>query len=118
MKRLSINKGVLVWLLSVVFIFPYIAKSAHLYYECKENICHCHHNSECSLPNDKHHNFPEHDCTNCQICQFTLPYFTKAESFHQLSIIRKLNIIIDSVDQENIYIPVFTTRYLRAPPIC
>ncbi len=114
MKKITTNKVILVWMLSAIFVLPHVVKSVHICQNAyQENVCH---NHECSQPENKHQDYPEHNCTDCFVCQFTLAFFTETESFNQLIIDRQLNAIIYSVYQEDIYIPFFTSHHLRAPP--
>ncbi|MDR2917557.1 MAG: hypothetical protein LBV74_22425 [Tannerella sp.] len=116
MKRFTTNKVILAWLLSVTFVLPHVVKSVHIFQNVyRENVSHSH---ECSHPESKHQGYPEHNCTHCLVCQFTLAFFTETKPFNQLIVERHLNAIIYSVYQEDIYIPFFTSHHLRAPPFC
>jgi hypothetical protein len=105
------------WLLTAVFLFPHVVKSAHFLqckHECRSNKCHT---EEDSRKKDERH-YPVHDCTTCLICNFSLPYFTETESLGTIEISQTPDIRISTGYDEDIYIPFFTSHYLRAPPSC
>jgi hypothetical protein len=105
-----VNEGIgkriiAVWLLAM-FAMPFPIRFAHLYQE--EDCFGCKHT-------EKHHN-PQHDCSTCAICQFTLSTFVEAEITGAVSIPVSVPVkqIIPYIKEVNDRIP--TSYYLRGPP--
>ncbi len=101
------------WLLTVIFLFPYVVKSTHFFqYEhgCHSDTCHTEENSQ----QKKEH--AAHDCITCLICKITFSSFTETDPFDKIEIPQTQNIRISTGYDEDIYIPSFTSHYLRAPP--
>jgi hypothetical protein len=116
MKKFSTYKVMMIWLLTVIFLFPHVVKSTHIFqckHVCQTNECHTKEDSQ----NEDERRHPVHDCTTCPICKFTLPYFTEIESFGKIEIPQVQNIRILTGYDEDIFIPFFTSHYLRAPPV-
>lgn len=108
-RKNTINKIILPYLLSGIFILPFIVKSFHTYdVRCESEIHQCVDNHASSSS--------KHDCKTCQICQFTLPYFTSPESSNQTSLLLLFKIERTTAYKEKQYFSVIHSHYLRAPP--
>lgn len=95
-------------LLTVVLINPYIAKDIHiLQSEYHEDTCH-HSDNSCTSHN--------HDCRSCQICQFTLSFFTEGDPISIQSASDSYCVEITSIYNENDHTPTLDLNHLRGPP--
>ncbi|MDR1707636.1 hypothetical protein [Dysgonomonas sp.] len=109
MRKNTINKIILPYLLSGIFILPFIVKSFHIYdVRCETETHQC--------AGDHASSSPKHDCKTCQICQFTLSYFTDPGLPSQNSLLLSFNIERVTTHKEKQYFSVIHSHYLRAPP--
>jgi len=114
MKQTATNRIIIAWLLSVILVIPQVVKSVHGFEEC--HLSSCFHTACSTDADDAPDNHHEHNCDDCAICCFMLPFFTKTEQSPYFSVIRELNTIISPDCREDIYIPFISTYSLRAPP--
>jgi hypothetical protein len=107
-RNIQVNKIVIAWLLSVVFVLPFIAKAVHIY---ENEYC----TSACS--HTGHDESTKHDCNTCHVCQFSLSFFTEADftSFDAIPITFYIDIIIPY--KGKLYNSITHLNYLRAPPL-
>ncbi|MDR2919888.1 MAG: hypothetical protein LBV72_11050 [Tannerella sp.] len=109
MKSNNVNRIVLAWLLSVIFIIPYVAKGIHIYQnECCEELCsHC----------DGHHSH-QHNCDTCPVCQFALSTFIEADFDKPDSGLTEFcSTLIYFLYNDKKYDSITHLDYLRAPPL-
>lgn len=108
-KSNNVNRIVLSWFLSVIFIIPYVAKGIHIYQNeyCEELCSHC----------EGHHDH-EHHCDTCPICQFVLSTFTEADFDKPDNGLTEFCCTpVHSFFNDKKYDSVTHLDYLRAPPL-
>ena len=114
MKMTTTKRIIIVWLLSVILMIPHVVKSVHGFEECHSgSYSYSSGNTDKKETQNNHH---EHNCDDCTICRFVVPFFTETEQSPYISVIRELNIIISPACREELYISYVSTYNLRAPP--
>lgn len=107
-RKNAINKIILSYLLSGIFILPFVVKSLHIYdIRCESESHWCTDHTSSDL---------KHDCQTCQICQFTLSYFTDPELSDQTFLLWSFDVERSTAYKEKQYISLVHFHYLRAPP--
>ncbi|MFV0398832.1 MAG: hypothetical protein ACK5JU_12610 [Bacteroidales bacterium] len=97
----------LAWALLLVFLIPATVKTIHLYRtEC--TYMHC--SQEC---HGHHHS---HNAKSCPVCQFTLPYYTEADTSQPDAPVEQIVEILYTQEISHGHRSILFSRHLRAPP--
>jgi hypothetical protein len=101
MKKKTIGKIIMVWLLTAVFMLPFVVRFVHSHYidtTCVGCDGHAHHDSD-----------------NCPVCHFALFSFVKAEQI-ELAVVAASGVILPDARRDNPYLRFVASCYVRGPP--